>query len=233
MKRCMAVFLALSLFLRCAALGEEVFAYQNATDAKMKALRCLKDTAFTAEFGNTERNELLRWEEPLRLYVEGTPCPEDLETLNALITELNLRVPMLPNIFYASSSAAANVRIWFGPLNEMQYHISNYTEGNWGYFTYWHDNDGCINELEVAIANDVTNQYQRNHIIMEELVGGLGLTNDHTLYSDSIVYQPWTETQQLSQVDWLMLNMIYHPALRPGMSTVQAISILESLIMRR
>ena len=87
-----------------------------------------------------------------------------------------------------------------------------------------------IHSGEIAIATDVTNQKQRNHLMREELIGLLGLRNDHELYKDSILYQAWTETQTLSEVDWLMMNMLYHPDLTPGMSLNTACDILYRLI---
>ncbi len=52
--------------------------------------------------------------------------------------------------------------------------------------------------------------------MMEELTGCLGLANDHNLYRDSILYQPWTTVQSLSEVDWIMLNYLYSPLVSPG-----------------
>ena len=37
-------------------------------------------------------------------------------------------------------------------------------------------------------------------------------------YRDSILYDGWTTVQTLSDVDWRMLNMLYHPAVHPGMT---------------
>ena len=60
----------------------------------------------------------------------------------------------------------------------------------------------------------------------------LGLTNDHGLYSDSILYKEWTTVGQLSDVDWLMLNMLYDPDLSCGMSANQAYRILKEKITK-
>ena len=88
----------------------------------------------------------------------------------------------------------------------------------------------CLYDAEIGIANDVTTQEDRNHIVMEEIVGGIGLGNDHYVYSDSIIYQPWSNAQQLSEVDWLMLNMVYSPVVKPGMSYEQVRGLLLPLI---
>ena len=58
----------------------------------------------------------------------------------------------------------------------------------------------------------------------------IGMTNDHYCYEDSIICQGWTETQELSELDWLMLNLMYHPALEPGMTAEEAEGILMNII---
>ena len=73
--------------------------------------------------------------------------------------------------------------------------------------------------MKIAIATDVTNQEERNHLIMEEFINGIGLSNDHNRYANSIVYQPWTTVQQVSELDWIMLNMIYHPDVHAGVTS--------------
>ena len=79
---------------------------------------------------------------------------------------------------------------------------------------------------KIGIATDKNNRDSKRHLLREELTGLLGLTNDHELYADSILYQPWTTVGQLSDVDWLMLNMLYDPDLACGMSATQAYRIL-------
>ena len=86
---------------------------------------------------------------------------------------------------------------------------------NWGFASY-RTAGNVITGAVIAIAVDKCDQRARNHLMREELVGGLGLTNDHDLYSDSIVYQPWTTVQTLSEVDWIMLNFLYSPWVSPG-----------------
>ena len=59
-------------------------------------------------------------------------------------------------------------------------------------------------------------QPDRIHLIQEELVGALGLTNDHWDDKTSILYQGWTTTQSPSPLDWQMLNFLYSPLTHPG-----------------
>jgi hypothetical protein len=55
--------------------------------------------------------------------------------------------------------------------------------------------------------------------------------SDVTLYADSIVYQPWTEVQELSEIDWLMLNMVYSPHVDSGMSYKEVYAVLYPTIV--
>jgi len=208
----LAILLLVLVLLPATGLAE-VFAPADAADALQTALDLCRTCAFAAEYGGA--HPLARWDGPIRIYVDGQPSQADREHLDAFVLQLCYRVPTMPNVTIVEDRAQANMFIWFGPLDEMGQHVANYTQGNWGYFTYWYRSHRIV-EAEIAIATDVTNQRERNHLAKEEIVGALGLTNDHDVFSDSILYQPWTTTQELSEVDWLMLNMIYHPSVSPG-----------------
>lgn len=206
------------LLLAClspAGQAATAFAPADARQAQQMALELCEQCIYTSEYGDNHSG-LVRWEEPLRIYVGGTPTSADLETLDTFCIQLACRVPGLPNISRVEDEFAANVCIYFVPLNQIKYYNPNYEEGNWGFVTYWY-NDWKLDQMVIVIATDVTDQKDRNHLIMEEITNGLGVANDHYEYKDSITYQPWTTVQALSEVDWMMLNMIYHPDIEPGM----------------
>lgn len=229
MKHLTALLLALLLALPGSALAE-VFAPSDAAEALQTALELCSTCAFAAEYGG--EHSLMRWDGPIRIYLDGQPSAADRQTLADFILQLCYRVPTMPNVTIVDAPAAANVTIWYGPLNAMGQHVTNYQAGNWGYFTYWYSR-GRIVQAEIGIATDVTTQRDRNHLLQEELVGALGLTNDHDVFSDSILYQPWTTTQQLSEVDWLMLNMLYHPDVTPGCAWEEFRRITEERVENR
>ena len=84
-----------------------------------------------------------------------------------------------------------------------------------------------LNGEEIAfisryVVNPVMSDVFLSRDFQEELVGALGLPNDHMVYSDSILYQKYTTTRSLSEVDWLMLNMLYSPVTRPDMTWSEA-----------
>lgn len=219
------IILLIACLLAPSALAAARFDPANAQEGKMLALDCLQLSSFGAEY-NSASSLLKRWEDDIVIYAYGKPTDADLALLDEFIMQLSFRCPFLPAITRTDNKSEANITLYFGPLDTLSSHVSNYVEGNWGFFTYRYNSSYEIRSAEIAVSSDVTRQKQRNHLIMEELIGVLGLAKDHELYSDSIVYSPWTETQELSDVDWLMMNMLYHPAVHCGMSYPQARSAL-------
>ena len=215
MKRRIALLLPLFLLLTALppALGE-TFHAEDEADALRKALELFRVCALSAEYGDN-RGFLIRWEAPIRVCTDGRPAIADLRELDAFLAELSGRVPGLPPFERVCTEAEANLVIHYCALKELPERVTGYTPGNWGYFSYWYTG-AVINRAIIGIAVDKCGLRERNHLMREELVGALGLTNDHEVWSDSILYQPWTTVQTLSEVDWLMLNILYSPQLKPG-----------------
>ena len=201
--------------------------YQENKEWHTKALSVFHTCAFSSEYGDRSRNRLVRWDTPIRIYAAGNPSGQDLQTLDNFIDELKKKVYYLPSISRVYSRSSANIVIHFCRLSEMASLFPGYVSGNWGCFSYQYSNYR-IYQAAIGIATDKTTQKQRNHLMKEELVGALGLTNDHHSDSSSILYQGWTEVQNLSRLDWQMLDYLYHPDVRPGDTWAAAESALKS-----
>ena len=198
------------------------FSASGEADAERRALALFCECAFHPEFGSSPSSGLLtRWESEITVFAGGNPEKEDLAVLDAFLAELSARVPGLPPVRRVSLSRDAAVRVWYVPLRMLPSYIEGYVDGNWGFFHF--DTSGSrIVSARIGIASDVTEQEERNHLMNEELVGALGLPGDHMRYSDSILYDAWTTVQELSEVDWRMLNLLYSSAVSPGMTEQQA-----------
>lgn len=211
------------------------FTYQNAQDARMRALDCMMRCAFTQEWdssgGYDTNTQLRRWEDTIRIYVSGSPENDDLQQLDAFIMEIATHCPNIPNIRIVNNEYDANIVLYYGPLNTLGDHVDFYHEGNWGAFSY-SSTSNIMTSGKVGIATDVNTTESKRHLLREELTGVLGLTNDHDDYSDSILFGEWTTVGQLSEVDWLMLNMLYDPDLRCGMSADEAYTVLYAKIIK-
>ena len=108
--------------------------------------------------------------------------------------------------------------------------MPEFIPGNRG-FVYCYSEGSVFYTARIAIETGSTSQAERSHIIREELVNGLGLLNDHLLYSDSVIYQNYNNNMP-TEMDWLMLNMVYSPLLWPGVARAQAEEILLAEILR-
>ncbi len=227
MKRFFALLLVMVVLGTGLFAQAEVFSASTAQEARTKALEAFDICALSMEYPDTgaQQGHLIRWSTGIRVYIEGNPTRKDLETINEMFLNLALRVPDLPNITLISRRENSNVQFFFVPLKQLGNFLPGYVDGTWGYF-HLNYQSWMIQDAQIGIATDVTDQEARNHLIQEEFTGALGLLNDHFLYSDSILYQPWTTVQHPSEVDWLMLNILYSPLLSPGMEKSKIHSIL-------
>jgi hypothetical protein len=72
-------------------------------------------------------------------------------------------------------------------------------------------------------------QYRRNSVILEEIYNGLGPIQDTSLRSDSIIYSEFSQPQALTNIDELILKLLYHPDIMPGMNAEQCETIIRQL----
>ena len=193
-----------------------------------EAVEGFYQAAFDAEFGDTGRDELIRWQIPLSIFIKGEPVAEDLRVLERLMENLAEIVPGMPGMSFAESEKEANVVIAFVPFESMPEYLVNYEDDNWGYMNCFSD-DTTIRYGMIAIASDVTAQEDRTHLIQEEFINMLGLTEDIDNIPQSIIYQPYTVTADLCEEDYEMLSLLYGPYLPYGISRGEARTALEEM----
>ena len=223
MKRIRVFSVSLLLFLLALlpAGAERAVLPPEGSGLYARAMMIFRQCAFHPEFGPGGEQPLTRWEEEIRVWAGGSASRGDLSVLDGFLEELGQRVPGLPPVRRVKRDADANVRIWFVPEYMLKFYIDGYVDGNWGFFRY-ENPANVIVSARIGIAADVTEQEERNHLILEELTGALGLPGDHMFFPDSILYDGWTVTGALSEEDWTALNLLYSPALSPGMTRAEA-----------
>lgn len=181
------------------------------------------EIALGAEF-STSSSIIRKWEGDLRIKIIGSPTSEDLNTLKTVINEIN---HLVSNINLKIVDNQPNVKIHFIPVSQFQRYEPNYRPGNYGYaWIKWKQNN-IINSANILITTTGVSQKERSHLIREELTQSLGLLKDSYQYKNSIFYQPWTDTNQYSQLDKKIIQMLYQPEIRPGMTKSQVISSLK------
>lgn len=167
-----------------------------------------------------------KWNIPIYYILEGNYTDEDIATLEAFVAWLNT-VEGFPGIHQTEDPLMTNLRISFGDQQHMVDLMGDNFYGMDGAVTFWYNND-CIYDATICYRSDI-NQYTRNSVILEEIYNGLGPIQDTRLRPDSIIYQEYSEPQALTEIDELILKLLYHPDILPGMNAAQCEEIIRDL----
>ena len=184
-----------------------------------------QEVAFGSEFSDNS-SIIRKWQGDLRIKVIGSPNSEDLKTLKTVISEIN-NLAFGINLKIVDNQP--NVKIHFVPVSEFGRYEPNYQAGNYGYAWINWKQDNTIHSANILITTTGVNQKERSHLIREELTQSLGLLKDSYQHKNSIFYQPWTDTNQYSQLDETVIQMLYRPEIRPGMTRSQVMSFLKGI----
>ena len=165
------------------------------------------------EFGSNSA-QLRRWTSDVRVSVSGAPTAEDLETVDAVVSDLN---DLIDPVSVIVTDERPNVTLRFLPPGEFAQAEPNYVPGNLGFF-YVNWTAACeIFRSNVLITTEGVTAAERSHLIREELTQSLGLMRDSDRYPESIFYQPWTAVTAYAPIDRTVIEMMYRPEVRPCM----------------
>ena len=185
------------------------------------------EVCLDAEFVNDGDPSLLqKWTSPICYIINGEPTQEDLTTLESITGWLNT-VEGFPGISETSIDAEANLHIYFCGEDQMINILGTDFYGCDGGVTFWYmDNE--IYNANICYRTDI-DQYVRNSVIQEEIFNGLGPVQDTDLREDSIAYSGYSTPQELTQIDKLILTLLYHPQLSCGMNTEECEAVIRQL----
>lgn len=170
-----------------------------------------------------------KWVTPIYYTIYGDPTQEDQRVLEDLFAQLNA-MPGFSGIYPAQSIDEQNLSLGFYNQQEFQNLFSDVIGGEdaYGATQFWYYT--ATNEIHTARIGYRTDidQVTRNSILIEEIVNTLGIS-DTVLRQDSIVYQYSNDNLALSDVDWVILKILYDPAIQCGMDRTQCAEILHRL----
>ena len=169
---------------------------------------------------------LQRWEEPISYCLYGSYTEEDIAVLNEFVAWLNT-IDGFPGIQEVRNSSDANLNIHFCEQEEMIHLMGDSFYGMDGAVTFWYDYN-VIYDAIICCRTDLS-QTLRNSVILEELYNSLGPIQDTDLRPDSIIYSEYSEPQCLTQIDKLILTLLYHPELQPGMHADEVATVIRQL----
>ena len=190
-------------------------------------IQYFNEVCLDAEFINSgDPGRLQKWVMPVCYTVLGSPTEEDLEVLTGFADWLNT-VEGFPGIWETETEWEANLRIHFSSQEEMLSLMGQNFSGMDGAVTFWYDRDE-IYDAVICIRTDL-DQELRNSVILEELYNGLGPIQDTWLREDSIIYAGFSQPQELTEVDKLLLTLLYRPELQCGMDARECGILIREL----
>ena len=170
-----------------------------------------------------------KWREPIRYHIYGDPTEEDLSVLTALFAKLN-EIPGFPGIYAAANGEPGNLTLNFLDSENFNLNFQTFLNGEdaYGAVRFWYYTE--TNEIytaDVGYRTDV-DQSARISVLIEEIVNMLGVS-DTALREDSIVYQYSNDNTALSDMDLLILKLLYNPAIQCGMDFDSCRTVIQEL----
>ena len=194
-------------------------------------LTYFEDVVLQMEYSDGTGNPSLvqKWLMPITYRVLGEPTEEDLRVLQEFCGRLN-ELPGFPGIQEAEDEYVESMTISFLGPEEFRDGFSDVVNGEdaWGAVQFWYYTD--TNEMydaRIGYRSDI-DQASRSSILLEEVINTLGIT-DTVLREDSIVYQYSDDNLSLSQIDWLILKLLYNPAIECGMNKDACAAVIAKL----
>ena len=182
------------------------------------------EIALGTEYGGAQP-VIRKWRQDLKINLMGTPSETDMKTLDDVIKELN---GIIDGVSLWEVEGQANVEIHFLPEDEFSQIEPNYVPLNYGFFWVQWNGDGELTFTRILIATDeVITQAVRSHLLREELTQSLGLMRDSNRYPDSIFYQGFTNTTAYSEIDKVVIEILYLNEIRTNMTEAEVREVLS------
>ena len=191
-------------------------------------IRYFNEICLDAEFvtGGGDPTRIQKWNSPIYYHIFGSPTAEDMTQLQSFTEYLN-GIYGFPGIYETENEYDANLKIHFCDFDTMIDILGDNFYGCDGGVTFWYEYD-VIYDAVICYRTDLS-QTVRNSVILEEIYNGLGPVQDTVLRPDSIVFSDFSDPQELSQVDELLLQLLYHPDIQCGMNATECDAVIREL----
>lgn len=170
-----------------------------------------------------------KWTDRICYRIYGEATEQDKLILTEFFQQLN-EIEGFPGIVPAGENDLTDLALYFydyESFNRSFGEFLNYEMAD-GAVQYWYYTDtNVIYDARIGYRTDV-DQYTRNSVLLEEVFNGLGIT-DTVLREDSIAYQGFSQPQELSEIDWLMIKLLYHPKMKAGMNREECARLIREI----
>lgn len=185
------------------------------------------EVCLDAEYVNSgDPSRLQKWVSPILFMLYGQYSNEDLATLSAFTDWLNT-IEGFPGISQTQDPNQATLSIHFCTQQDLLAIMGEQYSDLDGAVTFWYSDDEIYNAV-ICYRTDL-DQFLRNSVILEELYNGLGPIQDTSLRPDSIIYADFSQPQALTEIDQLLLKLLYHPQMQCGMGSDECEAVIRQL----
>ena len=188
------------------------------------------DVALNTENSAGRTGTIKKWEKDIKIKVhpDVTITPEDTANLTNTINTLN---SLLNNTIAISIvEENQNIDFHFTDSSGLKEFGAGYIGGfalAWGASIH----DATIGvDIFFGKSNDGSRRQDwTNHVATEELTQCLGLFADSRMFEDSIFHEDFTKQTTISNIDKKLINILYRPEVKVGMSEAQLYALLPTL----
>ena len=186
------------------------------------------EVCLDAEIVNSgDPSVLQKWTAPIEYALFGDFTSEDLSVFNDFVNWLNTIVGF-PGLVEAQWPEDAPLQIYFCTQQDLVSRMGSGFAGDDGAVTFWYNGQNEIFKAVICYRTDIA-QFTRNSVILEEIYNCLGPIQDTQLRTDSIIYAGFSEPQNLTEMDELILRLLYHPWLVCGMDAASCEAVIRQL----
>lgn len=205
--------------------------YYNEKYSVEDVIKSFNEVVLKTEYstGDGDASLVQRWDIPIYYTIGGYYKDEDIAVLKDLFKQLNA-IPGFPGIYESDEEHPFNLNITFykdkKSFDKVLGDFVNYesVDGAVRYW-YWTDTNDIYEAVIGYVFNDTVN---RKSVLLEEVINGLGIS-DTTEREDSIVYQYSSTNEELSEMDIIVLSLLYNERIRCGMTKQECETIIREL----
>ena len=180
----------------------------------------------TEYYGSGDPTLVQKWDVPIAYCLQGDFDQEDAAVLDSFAQWLNT-LEGFPGITRVEDMYQANLQIHFTDAQGLLDIMGPEFSGLDGAVTYWYEYNAIYDGV-ICVRTDL-HRTLRTSVTLEELYNGLGPIQDTMLRPDSIAYQEFSEPQELTKEDELILKLLYHPQIQCGMNAAECERVIREL----
>lgn len=180
---------------------------------------------------DTHTPAIRKWTHPIYYLASGSVTEKDLEVLSDFF-ELTNAIPGFPGIYKTENAEEANIVMefygWKDFCTKLKEKGNDPTDiGGITYSAWSWPSCEIASALIYYRADHV--QTQRDSILLHEVMHALGFCDESYLRIESVLYAYYTPLSQLTDLDILLLKLLYDPKIKCGMNAVQCEYIIREL----